>query len=121
MIVTSKIPSAISDLCLPATLKEKPTFSQSEHKMFPLAAAAFFFIYFFKALTFQIRENDPLTAEITDLLQLKAIHLQTEPSGKKPAFITQQQREKQSWLCRSKGTVRHHPRVFSHHKYFFQN
>lgn len=118
MIVTSKIPSAISDLCLPATLKEKPTFSQSEHKMFPLAAAAFFF----KALTFQIYENDPLTTEITDSLQLKAIYLQTEPSGKKSAFITQQRRNKRSWLCKSEG-----PSDIIHiyflitNKYFFEN
>lgn len=68
MIVTSKIPSAISDLCLPATLEEKPTFSQSEHKMFPLAAAAFFSFLFFPR---KIYVNDPLTAEIADLLQLK--------------------------------------------------
>lgn len=82
MIVTSKIPSAISDLCLPATLDEKPTFSQSEHKMFPLAAAAFFLflIFFFPR---KIYENDPLTEEIADLLQLKTINHATEPSGKK--------------------------------------
>lgn len=81
MIVTSKIPSAISDLCLPATLEEKPTFSQSEHKMFPLAAAAFFLFFFF--FPRKIYENYPLTAEIADLLQLKTIRLKTEPSGKK--------------------------------------
>lgn len=121
MIVTSKIPSAISDLCLPATLKEKPTFPQPRHKMFPLAAAAFIFLffYFFSALTFQIYENDPLTAEITDSLQLKAINLQTEASGKKWAFITQQRREKRSRSEAASDIV--HVYFLITNKYFFQN
>lgn len=78
--------------------------------------------FFFKALTFQIYENDPLTTEITDSLQLKAIYLQTEPSGKKSAFITQQRRNKRSWLCKSEG-----PSDIIHiyflitNKYFFEN
>lgn len=110
MIVTSKIPSAISDLCLLATLEKTHVLSLSTKCfLWQLQPLGFFFyyylIFFSEALTFQIYENDPLTGGITDFLQLKAINLQAEPSGGKSSLITQHSAEKNDGAC---ADVRHH-------------